>query len=340
MKVPKMFAKPALKLRDSSPNILIATGIAGVTGGVVLACIASRKLDDALDDHKRREEELISTYNFSEGEKKSKEYRTAITKEYIYTGVKVVRLYLPAIGALTVGVGSLLGSNYILRKRNAAIAAAYAACHDAFARYRARVIEEKGEEFDKKMRFGLVKDKIKVVETDEETGKKKTHTLNVERANPKDISDYARYFIPGFQSDGMSTQATRNIEMNLAELKARCGYWNQALKARERVSLNEVYYDLGFELSKAGQYAGWNIAGIADSDDYIDFKLYEVVVSKDADGHILSTYFMNGNGDDYDWWRDNNVNAEDIEAVTYHRGYLVDFNAAGYGYIKAIEEDI
>ena len=70
-------------------------------------------------------------------------------------GLKLVKLYIPAVALGTLSIASILASNNILRKRNVALAAAYATVDKTFKEYRNRVIERFGDQDDKELRYNI-----------------------------------------------------------------------------------------------------------------------------------------------------------------------------------------
>jgi hypothetical protein len=56
-------------------------------------------------------------------------------------------------------------------------------------------------------------------------------------------------------------------------LQCQQNYFNQQLKARGHVFLNEIYDAIGLERSKAGTIVGWVTDG--NGDGYIDFGMFE-----------------------------------------------------------------
>lgn len=67
-------------------------------------------------------------------------------------------------------------------------------------------------------------------------------------------------------------------EYNLMFIKAQSNYFNDMLKARGHVFLNEVYDSLGFQRTSAGQIVGWLLNG--DGDNYIDIQVKEIGENK------------------------------------------------------------
>lgn len=280
------FNKVKFVAKKHSPEILAVLGTIGVGIGVVAACNATLKVDEIVEDTKAKIEK-IHTAKENGVTEAGKEYteedgKKDLTIVYAQTGVKLVKLYAPSVGLLVLSVGGLLTSNHILRKRNIALAAAYATIDKSYKEYRGRVIEKFGKEIDHELRHG-----IKAVETKEvvvgEDGKKKTVKNKVDVIEDVDgIGDYAKFF------DASSEYYEKNPEYNLMFLKGRQNYANDLLKTRGHVFLNEVYDMLGIERTKAGQRVGWVYdLDCPNGDNYIDFGIYNVHRSANRD-------FVNG----------------------------------------------
>ena len=153
-----------LTLKKHSPEILVFTGIGGMIGSTVIACKATRRLDPVLEKHKQDAEAVHKKYERVKDERAEKH---DLTKVYMKTGVEFVKLYGPSVAVGALSVTGILTSNNILRKRNMALAAAYAAVDAGFKQYRGRVIQRFGEDVDRELRFDGHQEKIEVVETDE-----------------------------------------------------------------------------------------------------------------------------------------------------------------------------
>ena len=93
------------------------------------------------------------------------------------------------LGALS--ITSILASNNILRKRNVALSAAYAAIDKGFKEYRSRVIERFGEEVDRELKYNLKAKSLMKRLLMKETGKEKKVKKNGFVVSPGDISGYA-----------------------------------------------------------------------------------------------------------------------------------------------------
>lgn len=94
----------------------------------------------------------------------------------------------------------------------------------------------------------------------------KTVDPNVKNVEP--FSEYARYFDEG------CTGWTKDAEYNLLFLRKVEIEATDILRSRGYIFLNEVYDMLGFPRSKAGQLVGWVYDIDGDSDNCVDFGLY------------------------------------------------------------------
>ena len=255
----KITGRTGLKLQKHSPEILMAAGITGIVVGTIMACRATRKLDNVIDE--QHDEKIYVEDLYSEGEIDHKEYQKNLAKVYGMTALKVVKLYAPAVTMEVAAIGCVLGAHGIMKKRNVALMAAYKAVEQSFNDYRQRVIEEFGEEKDYDLKHGIQHEKVKV----DEDGKKVTKTLN--KADPNNISQYARFF------DAASKEWQGIPEYDLMFLKSQQNYMNDLLHARGHVFLNEVYDALGLERSRAGAVVGWILT--KDGDNYVDFGIFD-----------------------------------------------------------------
>lgn len=262
-------------LKKYSPEILTAAGVIGTVGSTVLACKATLKVEDILDEAKKKSN-LINAVHDGEievdAEYTDKDYSKDLLVNRTQTAVKLIKLYGPAITLGALSITAILGGQHILRKRNVAVMAAYKLCEESFANYRSRVKDELGEEKDRQFYYGIteetVKDKVK-----SKDGKTKTVTTKVEKAPDHLYSQYARFF------DEANMNWNKSPEQNMYFLKMVQNQMNDKLKARGHVFLNEVYDALGFERSEAGQLVGWvwnkDNTAMEAGDGYIDFGIFD-----------------------------------------------------------------
>lgn len=255
-------SKAVMKLKKHSPEILVVAGIAGTVVSAVLACKATTKVAEILDETKGT---LDTIHEGMETGAINGQEDTVVV--YAQTGVKLAKLYGPAIILGTLSITSILASNNILRKRNVALGAAYAAIDKSFKEYRGRVIERFGEQVDTELKYGIKAKKFEEIEVDPETGKEKKVKKTVMVADPNLQSDYAVYF------DSKSRNYEANPDYNRMFLKAQQAFANDKLQTRGHLFLNEVLDDLDLPRTPAGQIVGWTKDG---PDGYVNFRIVEV----------------------------------------------------------------
>ena len=265
--------RPMAILSKHSPQILLGAGVVGVVAGTVLACKATLKVNDILDQTKETLVKIDETAesNLPEGEYTQEDVVKDKALVYTQTAMALGKLYFPAIAATTLGIGMILKSHNILNKRTIAMAAAYKVVSETFEAYRERVVEELGEDKDRQFRYGIVKEKT-VEEVIGEDGKKKKVKGEKEIAMGLATSDYAKFFDP------LSPRWSKIPEYNLMFLRSQEKYANDLLNIRGHVFLNEVYDMLGIPRTQPGTVVGWakNNDERDGSDGYIDFGLYDL----------------------------------------------------------------
>lgn len=289
--------KAALKLRKHSPEILVAAGIVGTVTSTVMACKATTKIDTVLKeskDHIDVTKKYVKETGFSE-KYTEQDYKKDLTIMYTQRGLQLAKLYAPSAILGTISITAILAGHNILRKRNVALAAAYATVDKGFKEYRGRVIERFGKELDKELKYNIKSKEVEEVKVNEETGKEEIVKKSVNVADPNVYSDYARFFDDG------CTGWTKDPEYNLMFLKDQQRYANDRLKTKGSLFLNEVYDMLGIPRTKAGACVGWIYdEKHPNGDNFVDFGIYDLYNEKARD-------FVNG----------------------YERTILLDFNVDG-----------
>lgn len=294
--------KVGFQLQRKSPELLVGLGIIGAITSAVLACKATTKAgkiieeaNDAISTIHQANENGVTNAGETYSEQDCKK---DLAVAYVQTGVKFAKLYAPAVLLGAASVTSILASHNIMKKRNVALAAAYAAVDKSFKDYRGRVLERFGEQVEKELRYNIKAQEIEETVTDGK-GKEKTvkKTADVAQAgwDPSRYSPYAKIF------DESHPDWRKDAEQNLYYLKALQAQATDKLRSQGHLFLNEVYDMLGFKRTKAGSAVGW----IYDprhpiGDDFVDFGMYEIRREKAVD-------FVNG----------------------YERSFILDFNVVG-----------
>lgn len=268
-KVSGFLHKAGFKIRQTSPELLIVGGIIGVVGSAVMACKATTKIseiNDNANDQLNSAKEALTKYDA--GVYSEEDYQKDKFIIRAHQVVDYAKLYGPSIICGTLSLGCIVGSHVILRKRNLALGAAYAAIDKAFKEYRGRVEERYGSSIEKELRYNIKKavteEKVK---TEDGKTKKVKNTVSYLDGN---YSDYARIF------DESNPNFERNPEINRAFLRCQQQYATDKLRANGYLFLNDVYKALGFRPTREGQIVGWVYdPNSNESDCYVDFGIFE-----------------------------------------------------------------
>ena len=293
-KVSTKLGVTALKVKKHAPEICLVTGLVSGAVTTVLACKATLKLDEVLGEtqatvdaiHETAADEAMAEKYTPEDAKKD------LTITYVQTGVKIAKLYAPAVAMGALSVTCILASHNMMKKRNVALAAAYATIDQTFKDYRGRVVERFGEKVDQELRYDIKAKKVEEKTVDPETGKEKKTKGIVEVAG-LDPNGYSRFF------DKSCYGWENNRDYNLMFLKAQQNHFNDLLTARGYVFLNDIYDALGIERTKDGQIVGWveENPNADISDGFVDFGIMETNIETD-DGYapaILLDFNVDGN---------------------------------------------
>lgn len=267
-------------LKKRSPEILVAVGVVGTVVSAVMACKATTKINTILDETK---EQLGKIHEYAGNPDAAEKYNAEDAKKdtaivYAQTGVKLAKLYAPAVGLGILSISSILASNNILRKRNMAISAALAAATQDFKDYRNCVIERFGKEVDHQLRYNIKAEEIEETVTDEK-GKEKKVKKSIEVAD-LNASGYVKYFT---RSNPYWEEDSSYVEMFL---RSQQNYANDKLKATGHLTLNDVYDMLGFHDSKAGMVVGWIYdLDHPNGDNYVEFDVKKVNLPNEQGGY-------------------------------------------------------
>lgn len=295
--VTRNFNKIGFQLKKHSPEILVVAGVVGAVTSAVMACKATTKVHDILEDTKTKVDqvhEVLANDDIPEEKYSVEDSKKDLAIIYAQTGFEFVKLYGPSVALGVLSITAILTSNNILRKRNLALAAAYTTIDRSFKEYRGRVVERFGKDLDHELKHNIKAKEIEETVTNED-GTETTETKTVDVANPTEYSDYARFF------DEACSGWTKDPELNLMFLKRQQSYANDLLQRRGYLFLNEVYDMLGIPRTKAGQVVGWVYdENCPVGDNYVDFGIYDIHREKCRD-------FVNG----------------------YERSILLDFNPDG-----------
>lgn len=285
--VSRSLHKVGFKFKKHSPEILVVAGVVGIVTSTVMACKATTKVNDIIDEATDTIDAIHNSagkgLHTSDGEEYTQEVANKdLAIVYIQTGWKFVKLYGPAVALGVASIGCMIGSNQILRKRNVALAAALTAVDTSFKEYRGRLIDRFGKDLDRELRFGIKAKEIEEKIVDE-NGKETTVTKTVEVVDPNTAhSLYSVVFCEG------NAGWTKNAELNKVFLIQQQNYANDKLRLRGYLTLNEVYEMVGAPTTAYGQIAGWVYTEDSSiGDNFVDFGIFDIANEKACD-------FVNG----------------------------------------------
>lgn len=276
-------ARQVLLVQKNSPTLLFGAGVVGVVATAVLASKATLRLEDVLEENKKKSDQALLLKDENRPDYTEKDYKQDKAYLLVRSTFAVAKLYAPAIAVGAVSVACLTGSHVILTKRNTGLMAAYATIDKAFKEYRQRVAAEVGEERERDIYRGS--EEVEVHDT--KAGK----VVQTKVAGKNGRSPYARFF------DVTNQNWHDTPEYSLFFIKAQQNYLNDRLRAKGHVLLNDAYDALGMSRTEAGCVTGWVYGG--EGDNYIDFGI------QDEDKFLQLSDFMTGH--EKGIWLDFNV---------------------------------
>jgi hypothetical protein len=266
--------KVGFKIKQRSPEILVGVGIVGTVASVVMACKATLKVNDIVEEAQETIEKIHEGVEQHKHTADGVEYTQELANRdltivYAKTGWKLVKLYGPAALVGVASVGCLVGSTIILKKRNIALAATVTALDTSFREYRGRLIERFGEDLDRELRFNIKAKEVEERVVDED-GNETVEKKIVHEIDPNAHSMYSVFFDDG--NIGWS----KNPELNKVFLIQQQEAANFRLRTEGFLPLNEVYKMIGAPLTYYGQVAGWVYSDDPDSgDNFVSFGLFD-----------------------------------------------------------------
>ena len=278
-KAGQILVKTKLGIKKHSPEILVVTGIGTGIIAAIIACKQTIKANDIIAEARKSLQniedvkELAANNEVEYTEENEQEDRKTIGMQVT---VGMVKTYALPVGLGILSITCILAGHHILKKRNVALAAAYSALSTDFMNYRKRVVNKYGKDVDFMLKNGLEKQIVANQVIDPETGEVKETKEEVLTYEGDKLSQYARVF-----DEVGSTQWTPSADHNRAFLLMEQNYFNERIRTRGYIFLNEVYERLGFRPTKAGSVVGW----VYQNADYegIDFGIFTAHTQKAAE---------------------------------------------------------
>ena len=269
-------SRGGLIVKKYSPEILLGAGCLGLAATIFMTAKATLKASNILDEHHKKmaivDQELAENPDKFTDEDKLK--TSAVI--YVQTGLEFAKLYGPSFGMGLMSFSAILWSHGIMANRQVALIGAYNLLGEAYKSYRARVVEDLGEEVDKNYHLGLKDETHTETEVDEEGKKTKVKKTTKTSHKPGVApSIYSRFFDESNPFFGTSRL------LNKSFLIAKQNWMNDQLILNGHVFLNQVYQELGFPHTKEGQLVGWVLKDPKSMrkekrDGHIDFGIFDV----------------------------------------------------------------
>lgn len=278
--ITRLAGRAGLVLSKHAPTILTAAGTVGFIGTTVLASKATLKVEETLAEEAAL---LVKVHEAHEDGKLTDKDATR-DKVILYTRMttKLAKLYAPALILGAASIVSLATGHGIMLKRNASLAAAYAAVDQAFKTYKKKVEAKFGKD--------AVLDAL-VSNTEQEIDENEL-TLEAIAAVDK-VSPYGVIF------DDENINWSADEDLSMLHLKCQQQYANDILQTRGHIFLNEVYKMLGFPHTPAGAVTGW-VKG--QGDNFIDFNLQDgIFEGEDKNGRTVTKWALDFNVDGVMW---------------------------------------
>ena len=274
--VTRLAGRAGLVLSKHAPTILTAAGTAGFIGTTILASKATLKVEETIAEETAL---LVKVHEAHEaGKLEDKDALHDKVVLYSRMTTKLVKLYAPALILGTASIVSLATGHGIMLKRNASLAAAYAAVDQAFKTYKKKVESKFGKD--------AVIDAL--VSTAEEDLTKNELTMEAIAA-VDGVSPYGVIF------DETNNNWSADEDLSMLHLKCQQQYANDILQTRGHIFLNEVYKMLGFPHTPAGAVTGW-VKG--NGDDFVDFNIFEgTFEGEDEKGRTVTKWALDFNVD-------------------------------------------
>lgn len=233
-------ARTGMKIADKSYIFFGIGGIAAITYGTYKAVKTGPEAHRILDNHKARMDEVVQCVELGAQHKldytrKNKIKDTAII--YAQTTADLAKLFAPSIFMYGLGVLSICQSHRILTKRNAALAASYAALKKSYDDYREQVATKYGEEYDTRTANHIGNEHVNIAD---ENGEIKEHKAKNVILDSHGLAPYTVLI-----DEHTSTEFTPNGITNMSQAEAVRAYWQERFEHRKFVEWPEVLKNLG-----------------------------------------------------------------------------------------------
>lgn len=315
----------------AKPTIFVVLGMAGTAASVFLAWRAGRKTKETVEEIKndisevkeKRPTEIVDgptgkvTYAVGENQLTKAEYNKALCKAYLTAGIKLGKIFAPAVITEVASLTSIGYGYGILNDRFVATAQACQAYAAFLATYRDRVKNAIGEEKERQLYYGTHEETVDEPDIDKngevkltKDGKPKLHKTKKEvlDAELAKHSIYARVFDPEYCTQFQIDEETNeeDVAYNGKWIRDSEKLFNNKIRYNgyHIITMNDIYDHFGFKYTGYGQVMGWHckidpktkepIFDIGDPDG-IKFVLFPVWYHDDKTGALKKSYIIDFN---------------------------------------------
>ena len=251
--------RSGLKIKNYSPEILLAAGVIGIVGGTVLACRATIKAKQIREEMKTSLDEIAEC---EADESLGDRYTGQDAAEdkahvFIQSAVKMAGLYAPSAILMGGSIACIIFSHSIMSNRLSAAVAFGNTAMAALMETRAKIAEKYGKDAEEEIRYGLntkkTTDPQSYSETDGSGGIKETEEICAELDS---CGQYARFI------DKSCRVWNRSSDITLMELHGILRELNDKLIARSTSTkpgylfLSEAYERIGIPREQWPRDAG------------------------------------------------------------------------------------
>lgn len=234
-------------MQVNEPTLWAVTGGVCLIGGTVMACMATRKLDDIL--YNQQFELYDAEDKFYDEETQTtpdtKEYRKARFDIRMRTIGEIAKAYAPAVATEVVGTVCICKGYNVLNNRAADALAAYISLDTAFKEYRERVAAEQGAEKDREYMNGI----------EEGYSKSNDEDIPPEGFSPSLFTFHFNPMTSPLYSPWDTGDDTKHE--NLALFRRTKEQMDQRLDIKGHLFVNEVLDELCINRTPAGALCGW-----------------------------------------------------------------------------------
>lgn len=260
----------------NGPTIAVVGGSVAAIAGTFLACKATLKAGNVLDEHKaqmdiiheaEKKSESVDTVDYTENDKKKDTLQV-----YASTAGKFARLYAPAVGLEVAGFVAIFWGFGLISRRYGLALGAIASLDEKFRQYRGNVIDEYGTDVDKRLAGELVlgdgnqSDEEEITVTDSE-GNEHSNTAKKIDIDAVDLNNF-QFVFQKYDTVVDENGVTKTVENPLWESsylynhnliqQVEKGY-TRLLQNRsiDHLFLNKVRREFGKNGNDFGHYYGW-----------------------------------------------------------------------------------